>query len=99
MSETSMTILGLLLLIYLFISMIGSICWIWFGTNSYMLDSFIDSYKERILDKNIFGKFYVTIFMILSIPSYLIAAIFLYGYLFVNWLYRLGIKKEKENNV
>lgn len=75
---------------YALFSILFALIW----TNS-ILDEyrFVDWYKDRLKNKNAFGKTYVTIFALLVLPSYLFAVLALYIYLVLQEIYMLGIKK------
>lgn len=85
MSEGFMLIMAF----YALFSILFALMW----TNSIVDDyRFIDWYKDRLKNKNAFGKTYVTIFALLVLPSYLFAMIAFNIFLVLNWIYNLGIK-------
>ena len=78
---------------YALFSILFSMFWIDSILNEY---SFVKFYLDRIKNKNVFGKTYVTIFALLVLPSYLFAVLALYIFIVLQGIYELGIKKDDE---
>ena len=89
MSENFIVIGG----IYLIFSMLFSMIWMELISNN---RSFIGYYRNSLKNKNAFGKTYVTIFYLLALPSYLFAMFGLYVFVFLQWIYDLGVKIDNE---
>ena len=89
MSEGFM-IIGVL---YILFSMLFSLMWMDHILNN---RSFIGYYRNSLKNKNAFGKTYVTIFYLLALPSYLFAMFGLYVFVFLQWIYELGVKIDNE---
>lgn len=85
--------LAVFVVLYMVFSMLFALMW----TNS-ILDEhrFVDWYKDRLKNKNAFGKTYVTIFALLVLPSYLFAMIAFNVFTVLQWIYDLGIKIDNE---
>ena len=78
-------------LIYFVFSMLFSLMW----TDSVMNDQrFVAWYLDRVKNKNVFGKIYVTIFALIVLPSYLFTILSFYICLILMWIYDLGIKRD-----
>lgn len=80
-------------LLYMVFSMLFSMWWI----DSILHDrSFISYYRNSVKNKNAFGKVYVTIFYLFTLPSYLFAVICFCIFLVLQWIYDLGVKIDNE---
>ena len=83
---------ALIIVFYALFSILFSLMWVNSIDDNY---NFITWYLDRLKNKNVFGKSYVTIFALLVLPSYLFAMICLCVYLVLQWIYYLGIKKDE----
>ena len=84
---------ALIIVFYALFNILFSLMWVKGIDDNY---NFISWYLDRLKNKNIFGKSYVTIFALFVLPSYLFAMISLCVYLVLQWIYELGIKKDDE---
>lgn len=53
----------------------------------------IDAYKKLFINKNCFGKIYVGIYCILTLPGVLISVSFDFILKIILWIGKLGVKK------
>ena len=85
--------LAVFVVFYVLFSMLFALMWVDFILRG---KSFIGFYRNSIKNKNAFGKIYVTIFYLLILPSYMFAILGLYVTVFLQWVYKLGIKDDEE---
>lgn len=79
--------------LYILFSLLFSIMWIDCILND---KSFIGYYCNNLKNKNAFGKVYVTIFYLITLPSYMFAMFGLYVFLVLQWIYNIGVKIDNE---